>query len=139
MNKILFTTLILLLVSCAKEDPNTSPYSENQQKAIALFSGTWVDTIYTFYGADRIVFGSKYETPINGKHGECLYEPIEFPSLNRKSIECYYEVSSLGDELIFYKKSDNSVCADFEMRIISTTKISLKISYLSQANIFVKI
>jgi len=43
MKKTLFIFAVLLLTACSKNDPEVSIYTTSQQKAFAIFNGTFAD------------------------------------------------------------------------------------------------
>lgn len=116
MKKLLFSLLAVLLVfcGCSKDDSEEGIYTEKQQKAFALFNGTWADVQFsnlgTYPGAelqyepDKIVWGTHYNTEREIKtssymegekegfyvHGECSYFRVAYKG------EPYEEADFLG-------------------------------------------
>lgn len=164
MKKILFMLAIMFLIvfyGCSKDEPETY-YTEKQEKAFAIFNGTWADIQFSNLSGgqladlmpdpDKIVFGTHNNKPIgvykddyiNGKgllfdnQGECAYYSMPYKGAEYKIIECYYEISDNADQIRLYKRSDNSLFNSYYMSIKSETKINLQDPNLSLPFVFVK-
>lgn len=155
---------MILLFSCSTNDENAEilSYSDKQEKAFALFNGTWADIQFSNLSdghlselkqdPDKIVFGMHNNTPIevyandymNGKtllfnnQGECTYYNMPYKDASYEVVECYYQISINADYLTLYKKSDNSLYRRYDMSIKSETKINLQDPNISLPYIFVK-
>lgn len=158
MKKLFFILLaISLLAGCSKDEEAGITYTEQQQKALAVFNGTWADIQFSNLGnypgselqpnPDKIIFGTQNNNPveiyeddyINGKtllfssFGELVYH-----SEGYEDVPCFYWVSKTADELRLYRKATKKLYKRFELSIKSDTKMNLHDPNISLPYIFVK-
>ena len=135
MKKIYFCLLacVVAFAGCSKdEDPGRS-YTEQQEKALSVFNGTWADTqnnkpveIYEndFIEGERLLFSA---------FGELVYH-----SEGYEDVPCFYWLSNAADELRLYRTSTKKLYKKFALSIKSDTKMNLHDPDLSLPYIFVK-
>jgi hypothetical protein len=152
---------MLLLCGCSNDD-DQSHYSEKQEKAFALFNGTWADTQFSNLGnypgaelqpdPDKIIFGTHYQTPkevtensyMNGEavlfdaQGECTYYSMPYKGAEYEIIKCLYNVSPKADILSLWSISENKSYHVYDMSIKSETQIYLYQSGITLPYIFAK-
>jgi hypothetical protein len=168
MKKLIFMCLACIItgiaiVGCSKEDDDfVSTYSERQEKAFALFNGTWADIQFSNLSGgelgsllpdpDLIVFGTHFDKEIevtrddymNGQEhlyyaqGECTYRAFDIVDEVYEDIECYYFINSDADYMALYDKKTNQRYKGFDMDIQSETRIVLHDPNLTLPYIFVK-
>ena len=163
MKKILFCLIaLIMLAGCSKEDEPQIFYTEKQEKAFAIFKGTWADIQFSNIGEgalghlqpdpDKIVFGIHYSEPIKvykddymegkiwlfDKQGECTYYNMPYLNAEYEIIECFYEISRDADSFRLYRKANNSLYQKYDLSIKSETKFYLHDRELSLPYIFVK-
>lgn len=160
MRNILFMLCLVALITGCSKDEDINPYSEKQQKALAIFHGTFADYQFSNLGEsslshlqpdpDLIIFGEQYDQPLtlsvpdymDGEkyqgeaHGVCTYKQIVIDTYNE--VECYYKVSYDAQALTLYKKSDYSLWKYYSMLIESPTEFKLKSKNLTLPYIFKK-
>lgn len=161
MKRILFTTLcLMLLLSGCSNDDETAAYSEKQQKALSVFTGSFADYQYSNLGSqpgsnllgdpDIINFGIQYNEPLELRaddymdgskymgeaHGECVYR--KFLVDEYEDISCYYKVSYDALALTLYRKSNKEQYHHYTLFIDSSTEFRLYQSGLSLPFIFKK-
>ena len=155
---------LLILCSCSKDDNTESHYSEKQEKAFALFSGTWADVQFSNLGnypgaelqpdPDKIVFGTHYpkekevtqNSYIDGEYvsfyaqGECIYYEniFDIDDYKYNEIKCYYNVSPKADIFSLWAVSENKSYHVYDMTIKEETKFYLYKSGITLPYIFVK-
>ncbi len=159
---VLAMILPMILVGCSDDDEQLSSYSERQEKAFALFNGTWADIQFSNLSGgqlgsllpdpDLIVFGNHYDKEIevtkndymDGEEhlffaqGECTYKAFVIVDKVYEDVECYYFVNRDADYFALYDKKTNRRYKGFDMDIKSETKIHLHDPDLSLPYIFVK-
>lgn len=141
--------LLFLLIFCACEKQESSPYSDLQRKAFEVFTGTFADVEYSNLGTgplsylmpdpDLIIFEKHYSAPksfytddyMQGKtllfstQGECTYWSNIIGSEPQKH-ECYYYVSPDADFLsLYYRAGDMGRYFMRYMQIKSKTEFHL--------------
>lgn len=156
--------LSVIFVSCSKDDDATTHYTEKQNKAFAIFNGTWADVQYSNLGSypgaelqpdpDKIVFGAHYQTErevtqssyIDGERvafyaqGECTYYENAYylDGYKYNEIKCYYNVSPEADILSLWNATENKSFHVYDMKIKSETQIYLYLSGITLPYIFEK-
>ena len=165
MKKTLFIFAVLLLTACSTNDPEVSTYSTSQQKAFAIFKGTFADIQFSNLSGgslaqylpdpDKIVFGTNYTTPVsyykddymNGKvklfdaQGECSYYSYNYSTKGYDIISCYYCVTTNADKFYLYYKggsNDKGLYNSYDLSIKSETQMYLQDADLTLPYIFVK-
>ena len=159
MKKIFILSLaILSFISCSKDSDDSTAYSEKQQKAQAMFNGTFADYQYSNLGnslmgdPDLIVFTISYPEPIELRkddylegskymgeaHGECTYKKKDLDDEPYTDIECYYKIAYDGTALTLYKRSDKEIYHHYNMTVESSTEFHLYQSGLPLPYIFKK-
>lgn len=160
MKKIFLLSLaccMLAFTGCSKDDSPKNPYSDKQQKALAIFSGTWADIQFSNLGSypgahlqpnpDKIIFESQYDKPleiykddyINGNtllfsaFGELVYHNEEY-----EDVSCYYWLSESATELRLYRKDTKVLYNKYGLSIKDETKFNLQDSNITLPYIFVK-
>ena len=135
---------LFLLVGCSKdEDPGRS-YTEQQEKALSVFNGTWADTQFSNLGdypgaelqpdPDKIIFGTQNNKPVeiyenDFIEGERLlfsaFGELVYHNEGYEDVPCYYWVSNTADELRLYRTSTKKLYKKFALSIKSDTKMNL--------------
>lgn len=163
MKKLLSIAVIALaLYGCSNDDDSEAYYTEKQNKAFALFNGTWADVQFsnlgTYPGAelqanpDKIVFGSHYSTEKEIKtssymagettafyaQGECSYMSVAYKGQPYEETKCYYNVSPDADIFSLWSVSENKSFHVYTMNIKSETQIYLYRSGITLPYIFEK-
>lgn len=165
MKKTLFIFAVLLLTACSKNDPEVSAYSTSQQKAFAIFKGTFADIQFSNLSGgslaqylpdpEKIEFGTNYATPVSfykddymkGKvllleaQGECNYYNYNYSTKGYDIISCYYYVTPDADKFYLYYKggsNDKGLYNSYGLSIKSETKMNLQDADLTLPYIFVK-
>lgn len=167
MKKFIFTCIACMIaglafVGCSEDDDFVPNYSERQEKAFALFNGTWADIQFSNLSGgqlgsllpdpDLIVFGTHFDKEIeitrddymNGQEhlyyaqGECTYKAFDIVDEVYEDIECYYYINSDADYMALYDKETNQRYKGFDMDIQSETRIVLHDPNLTLPYIFVK-
>lgn len=159
MKKIYFCLLacVVAFAGCSKdEDPGRS-YTEQQEKALSVFNGTWADTQFSNLGdypgaelqpdPDKIIFGTQNNKPVeiyenDFIEGERLlfsaFGELVYHSEGYEDVPCFYWLSNAADELRLYRTSTKKLYKKFALSIKSDTKINLHDPDLSLPYIFVK-
>lgn len=126
MKKIYFCLLacVVAFAGCSKdEDPGRS-YTEQQEKALSVFNGTWADTQFSNLGdypgaelqpdPDKIIFGTQNNKPVeiyenDFIEGERLlfsaFGELVYHSEGYEDVSCFYWLSNAADELRLYRTS----------------------------------
>ena len=164
MKKLLFSLLAVLLVfcGCSKDDNEEGNYTEKQQKAFALFNGTWADVQFsnlgTYPGAelqpepDKIVWGTHYNTEREIKtssymegektgfyaQGECSYFRVAYKGEPYEDTKCYYYVTPSANTLSLWSVSENKMLHTYELSIKSEKQFYLYQSGITLPYIFEK-
>jgi hypothetical protein len=153
--------LVAWIIGCDIGDDNPV-YSEKQQKALAVFNGTFADYQYSNLGdyelshlqpdPDQIVFKTQYSEPMelraddymNGSkymgeaHGECTYKKMPHKGAAYENIECYFKVAYDASALTLYRKSNKEMYHTYTLFIDSNTEFRLYQTGLSLPYIFKK-
>lgn len=159
MKKIYFCLLacVVAFAGCSKdEDPGRS-YTEQQEKALSVFNGTWADTQFSNLGdypgaelqpdPDKIIFGTQNNKPVeiyenDFIEGERLlfsaFGELGYHSEGYEDVSCFYWLSNAADELRLYRTSTKKLYKKFALSIKSDTKMNLHDPDLSLPYIFVK-
>lgn len=159
MKKIYFCLLacVVAFAGCSKdEDPGRS-YTEQQEKALSVFNGTWADTQFSNLGdypgaelqpdPDKIIFGTQNNKPVeiyenDFIEGERLlfsaFGELVYHSEGYEDVPCFYWLSNAADELRLYRTSTKKLYKKFALSIKSDTKMNLHDPDLSLPYIFVK-
>ena len=149
---VLAMILPMILVGCSDDDEQLSSYSERQEKAFALFNGTWADIQFSNLSGgqlgsllpdpDLIVFGNHYDKEIevtkndymDGEEhlffaqGECTYKAFDIVDKVYEDVECYYFVNRDADYFALYDKKQTAVIKV----LIWTLKVKLKSTYTTR-------
>ncbi len=148
---------LFLLVGCSKDEDPGRNYTQQQEKALSVFNGTWADTQFSNLGSypgaelqpdpDKIIFGTQNNKPVeiyenDFIEGERLlfsaFGELVYHSEGYEDVPCYYWVSNTADELRLYRTSTKKLYRKFTLSIKSDTKMHLHDPDLSLPYIFVK-
>lgn len=164
MKKFIFPILLTFaLCACSSDDePETSHYTEKQQKVFAIFNGTWADyqfsNLGTYPGAnlqpepDKIVFGTHYSVEkeiktssyIDGERtafsaqGECIYYSVAYKGQPYDAVKCYYNVAPSATILSLWDVEENKMFHTYDLKVISETEFNLYQSGITLPYIFKK-
>lgn len=112
--KIILLSLIALIMlsGCSKEDEPKTSYTEQQEKAFAIFKGTWADIQFSNIGEgalahlqpdpDKIVFGIHYSEPIKVYKDDYMYRGYDLSI--KSETEFYLHDRDLSLPYIFVKQ-----------------------------------
>ena len=109
---ILISLVVCCLVCSCKKESSIKPYTERQEAAMRILSGTFiyqnssVDWLKTTY-----IFGQQYQEPkkVKNEDGETtiLHGEVRLIYYNGDTYDEYYWLSSNANEIFFYRKSGN--------------------------------
>ena len=107
---ILISLVVCCLVCSCKKESSIKPYTERQEAAMRILSGTFiyqnssVDWLKTTY-----IFGQQYQEPkkVKNEDGETttLHGEVRHIYYNGDTYDEYYWLSSNANEIFFYRKS----------------------------------
>lgn len=165
MKSIFYITLACCLFvfgGCSNDDDSQNNYSEKQEKAFAIFYGTWADTQFSNLGSypgaelqpdpDKIIFGTHYQIPkevtgnsyMNGEEvlfeaqGECTYYSMPYKGAEYEIIKCLYNISPNADIFSLWSISENKSYHVYDISIKTETQFYLHQSGITLPYIFVK-